>query len=155
MKSSRLTSIPFFALFTLIAACGGQPDTANTSQQAAEPARTVSPPGAAVFIITPADGATVSSPVQVKFGISGAVVAPAGDMRANTGHHHLLVDAELESMDQSVPSSEQFLHFGKGQTETMLELEPGRHTLQLVLGDGAHVPHDPPVMSDRIEITVE
>ena len=117
--------------------------------------RTPSPPGAQVFFITPADGATVSSPVAIKFGISGMGVAPAGEMTPATGHHHLLVDTELGDASLPVPKDEQHLHFGKGQTETSLELAPGTHTLQLVLGDGNHVPHDPPVVSRRITITVE
>ena len=117
--------------------------------------RTPAPPGAVVFIIAPVDGSTVSSPVQLKFGISGMEVAPSGDFTEGTGHHHLLVDAELQDASLPIPTSDSYLHFGKGQTETSLELDPGPHTLRLVLGDGAHVPHDPPVMSEPITITVE
>lgn len=118
-------------------------------------ARTPSPPGAVVFIITPVDGSTVNSPVQVKFGISGMGVAPSGDFAERTGHHHLLVDVELQEDSLPIPTSDNYLHFGKGQTEASLELEPGPHTLQLVLGDGGHIPHDPPVMSEPITIKVE
>jgi len=108
-----------------------------------------------VFFITPMNGATVRSPVTVKFGVSGVSVTTAGDMAANSGHHHLLVDTVLADPSMPVPSDGQNLHFGKGQTETMLELAPGTHSLQLVLGDGNHVPHDPPIMSSVISITVE
>jgi hypothetical protein len=118
-------------------------------------ARTKAAPGAAVFIITPVNGATVSSPVTVKFGISGMTVAPAGQYTPNSGHHHLLIDTELTDPSQPIPSDAGHLHFGKGQTETSIELAPGQHTLQLVLGDGNHIPHEPPVMSDVVTITVE
>ena len=117
--------------------------------------RSAAPPGAAVFIISPQDGATVSSPVNVKFGISGMEVAPAGDARSGTGHHHLIIDAELPNPDQPIPADEQHVHFGKGQTETTVELAPGSHRLQLVLGDGNHVPHQPPIVSKVVTITVE
>jgi hypothetical protein len=140
--------------------CGrdeGEPGQAATDPTPAPVAlsRSPAPPGAAVFFITPADGETVSSPVTIKFGISGIAVAPAGDMTPDTGHHHLLVDVELADPGLPVPSDAQHLHFGKGQTETQLELQPGAHRLQLVLGDGNHVPHDPPVVSAPISITVE
>jgi hypothetical protein len=117
--------------------------------------RTPSPPGAEAYIQSPADGATVSSPFLVRFGLRGMGVAPAGVKADNTGHHHLLIDVDtLPPDDQPLPATDQIRHFGGGQTETMLELPPGRHTLQLVLGDASHVPHDPPVRSKRITITV-
>ncbi len=108
-----------------------------------------------MFFITPMNGTTVTSPVTVKFGVSGVSVTAAGDMAANSGHHHLLVDTELADPSMPVPKDAQHLHYGKGQTETTLELAPGTHSLQLVLGDGNHVPHDPPIMSSVISITVE
>jgi hypothetical protein len=117
--------------------------------------RTEAPPNATVFFISPMDGATTSSPVTVKFGISGMSVAPAGTYAPDTGHHHLLVDTGLPPLDQPIPSDANHLHFGKGQTETTVELAPGQHTLQLLLADGNHVPHDPPVTSDSVTITVE
>jgi hypothetical protein len=126
----------------------GTPETSGMSLSEAAP-------GATVFIISPVNGATVSSPVEVKFGITGMAVAPAGEMQENSGHHHLLVDMGLGDLTQPIPTDEHHLHFGKGQTETSIELAPGQHTLQLVLGDGVHVPHDPPVMSDLVVITVE
>ncbi len=119
----------------------------------AEP--TPAPAGAEAYLISPIDGATVSSPLTVRFGLKGMGVAPAGIQVPNTGHHHLIVDAEAPSTTQPIPKDAQHLHFGGGQTETVLDLPPGRHTLQLLLGDYAHVPHDPPVMSKPITITVE
>jgi hypothetical protein len=117
--------------------------------------RTPSPPGAIVYIVSPADGATVSSPVTVVFGLKGMGVAPAGTEMEKTGHHHLIIDAPLPAMDDPIPADDNHKHFGGGQTETTIELPPGEHTLQLLLGDLNHVPHDPPVTSDRITITVE
>lgn len=115
---------------------------------------TPSPEGAGVYIISPQDGATVSNPVTVRFGLSGMGVAPAGVDKPNTGHHHLLIDVEsLPAMDK--PMGGEVKHFGGGQTETVLELSPGRHTLQLIMGDRYHIPHNPPVLSDKIAITVK
>lgn len=108
------------------------------------------------YLIAPADGATVKSPVTVVFGLRGGFgVAPAGTQVPNTGHHHLLVDAAAPPLDQPIPKDAQHIHFGAGQTETTLDLARGKHTLQLLLGDFAHVPHKPPVMSQPITITVE
>jgi hypothetical protein len=118
--------------------------------------RTASPAGASVYIISPADGAVVKSPVKVQFGLKGMGIAPAGVAFENTGHHHLLVDTDPPAdLSQPLPTSEHVVHFGKGQTETELKLAPGKHTLQLLLGDQLHVPHDPPVMSKKITIEVK
>jgi hypothetical protein len=117
--------------------------------------RTPSPAGTIVYIVSPADGATVSSPVTVVFGLKGMGVAPAGTEKENTGHHHLIIDAPLPGLDDPIPADDNHKHFGGGQTETTIELPPGEHTLQLLLGDLNHVPHDPPVTGDRITITVE
>ena len=108
-----------------------------------------------MYFISPADGDTVSGPVTVRFGLSGMGVAPAGTLIEHTGHHHLLVDAPLPPADQPIPNDANHLHFGKGQTEVTLSLPPGRHTLQLLLGDHSHVPHQPVVASEVITITVE
>lgn len=108
-----------------------------------------------LYIIEPTDGAVVSSPVKVVFGLRGMGVAPAGVEREKTGHHHLIVDAELPNLKAPIPADEHYWHFGGGQTETSLELSPGQHTLQLLLGDFVHIPHDPPVMSKKITITVK
>jgi len=109
-----------------------------------------------VYFISPTDGDTVSGEFKLQFGLRGMGVAPAGVDADNTGHHHLLIDMDmLPAMDAPLPKTDQVRHFGGGQTETMLSLSPGKHTLQLLLGDFSHVPHDPPVMSERITITVE
>ena len=117
--------------------------------------RTPSPAGAIVYIVSPADGATVSSPVTVVFGLKGMGVAPAGTEKEKTGHHHLIIDAPLPPLDDPIPADDNHKHFGGGQTETVIELAPGKHTLQLMLADLDHVPHEPPVTSDRITIIVE
>jgi len=110
---------------------------------------------AEVYIISPQDGDTVSSPFEVRFGLRGMGVAPAGVEVENTGHHHLLIDMDtLPPMDAPLPKSEHLLHFGGGQTETTLSLGPGKHTLQLLLGDYSHVPFNPPLLSEKIRITV-
>ena len=126
-----------------------------TASAAAPVPRTPSPAGAKVEILSPHDGERVQSPVTVRFGLSGMGVAPAGVPYPNTGHHHLLVDSKLPPMDAPIPADERHIHFGKGQTETLIELPPGTHTLQLILGDQNHVPHDPPVVSEPVTITVE
>jgi hypothetical protein len=119
-------------------------------------ARTPAPPGAAVYFVTPTNGEVVKSPVTVKFGLKGMGVAPAGVDKPHTGHHHLLIDvAKLPSMDAPIPADASHKHFGAGQTETTVELAPGKHTLQLVVGDMNHIPLDPPVMSEKITITVK
>lgn len=103
------------------------------------------------------DGDTVTSPFKVKFGISGMVVKPAGDNTPNSGHFHLLIDSELtgDALKTTIPKDDTHLHFGKGQTETDLTLPAGKHTLQLIMGDANHVPHNPPVLSDKITVTVK
>jgi uncharacterized protein DUF4399 len=117
--------------------------------------RTPSPAGAEVYIISPKDGAKVSSPFVVEFGLKGMGIAPAGVKFDNTGHHHLLIDTDAPAdLNAPLPSSEKVVHFGKGQTETTLTLAPGKHTLQLLLGDSGHVPHNPPVISKKITVTV-
>ena len=122
---------------------------------AQETARTPAPAGAQAYIQSPANGATVTSPVTVRFGLRGIGVAPAGVETPNTGHHHLLIDVtDMPSFDAPLPANDNVRHFGGGQTEVELELAPGQHTLQLVLGDALHRPHNPPVTSDRITITV-
>lgn len=119
-------------------------------------ARTPAPAGAAVYFIAPANGDVVSSPVTVKFGLKGIGVAPAGVDNPKTGHHHLLIDvSKLPPMDASIPADVNHKHFGGGQTETTVELAPGSHTLQLLLGDMNHIPHDPPILSEKITITVK
>ena len=118
-------------------------------------AQTAAPEGAKVYFIEPADGAVVSAPVTVRFGLSGMGVEPAGVEKAKTGHHHLLIDTKLEDYTAPVPADDNHKHFGGGQTETTIELAPGKHTLQLLLGDHNHIPHKPPVESAVITITVK
>lgn len=121
----------------------------------AELPRQPAPEGAGVYIIEPADGATVPSPFKVSFGLHGMGVAPAGVNQPNTGHHHLLINSPEVDLGMPLPTTDQVRHFGGGQTEAMVTLEPGSYTLQLVLGDYAHIPHDPPVVSETITVTVE
>ena len=151
---------------TLLTACSG--GNGDQPAPAAEPAAETPAAGAdteilaanepaamaRVFIISPENGATITGPVTVVFGIEGYSIAPAGTDEEGTGHHHLLVDTDLPPAGQPIPADENHLHFGKGQTETTLELAPGDHTLQLLLGDGNHVPHSVALISDPIVITV-
>jgi hypothetical protein len=117
--------------------------------------RTAAPAGAKVYIVSPKDGATIKGPVTVVFGLTGMGVAPAGVQMENTGHHHLLIDADLPAnLGLPLPATDNIKHFGKGQTETTLDLKPGKHTLQLVLGDHIHVPFMPVISSQKITITV-
>ena len=115
---------------------------------------TPSAEGAAVHFIDLKDGQTVSPKVTIRFGLREMGVAPAGSDRANSGHHHLLIDTELPPLDQPIPNDFNHLHFGAGQTEAEVILKPGTHTLQLLLGDKDHIPHNPPVMSPRIRVVV-
>ncbi len=140
-KQLRLIPLSFIAAAGLLAA--------------QETARTPAPAGAQAYFQSPANGATVRSPVTVRFGLRGIGVAPAGVETANTGHHHLLIDVtEMPSFDAPLPANDNVRHFGGGQTEVELTLAPGQHTLQLVLGDAFHRPHNPPVTSAPITITV-
>ncbi len=120
-------------------------------------AQTAAPPNAVVYIISPKDGDTVTSPFKVQFGLSGMGVAPAGVDKPNTGHHHLIIDATLspDELKEPIASDAKHIHFGGGQTETMVTLPPGRHTLQLVLGDWSHIPFNPPIMSPVVTVTVK
>jgi hypothetical protein len=161
--SMRLSLMISVAL--LLGACGSETGNAPApaSPEAAAPAapaatglvRKPSPAGARVYIISPSDEETVTSPVRVVFGLSGAGVAPAGIVKENTGHHHLLIDAGAPPLDLPIPADATHVHFGGGQTETSVTLTPGRHTLQLLLADELHVPHDPPLLSDVVTIEVQ
>lgn len=165
-----LSAIAASTLALALTACGGPPPATDlpaapeAESTAAAPAaeseaialpRTPSVEGASVSIISPADGDTVSSPLSVRFAIDGMVLVPAGDNTPESGHHHLLIDTDLPALDVPIRTDEQHLHFGKAQTGTEIELASGSHTLQLLLGDANHVPHDPPVASEKITITVE
>lgn len=133
--------ILFFALLPLIAI-------------AADTTLTPSKEGASVRIISPADGENLASPVTIVFGLAGMGVAPAGVDKAGTGHHHLIIDAPLPPLGQTIPTNDNYRHFGGGQTQVTLDLEPGEHTLQLLLADYKHMPHEPPVYSEVIRIRV-
>jgi hypothetical protein len=117
--------------------------------------RTPAPAGAEVYIISPKNGAHVHAPVLVQFGLKGMGIAPAGVKFDNTGHHHLLIDTDAPAdLSAPLPANEHIVHFGKGQTETTLNLAPGKHTLQLLFADMNHIPLSPPVISPKITITV-
>ena len=158
-----------FLTCLLMAACGQQEPAPPPAAPAAPPppaaapappppaalARKPAPAGATAYIIEPADGATVMNPVRVVFGLKGIGVAPAGVDRNDAGHHHLLIDTEMPAnLGLPLPNDEQHRHFGGGQTEVELTLSPGRHTLQMVLGDHLHIPHDPPIASSVVTIEV-
>jgi hypothetical protein len=147
MISSIRTALFLLAAFAASATLG----------TSAASAQTASPAGAKVYIINLKDGAEVTSPFLVQFGLSGMGVAPAGVEKPNTGHHHLLIDTKLtdEQMKAPIPADDTHKHFGGGQTEAMVTLPPGKHTLQLMLADWSHIPHSPPVMSETITITVK
>ncbi|HEX9590521.1 MAG TPA: DUF4399 domain-containing protein [Bradyrhizobium sp.] len=115
---------------------------------------TASAPGAVLYFHYPSDGARVPQRFTVKIGLKEMGVAPAGVVKEFTGHHHLLVDSDMVPLDQPIPSDYNHIHLGNGQTETVLTLPPGTHTLQLLLGDHQHIPHQPPVMSKKITIYV-
>ena len=108
-----------------------------------------------VYFINIKDGDVLKSPFLIQFGLWGKGVAPAGVDVTNTGHHHLLINVDEVDYNLPIPSSDQHLHFGLGQTETNLELPSGKHSLQLVLGDKYHIPHKPPLMSEKIQIIVK
>src|SRR5262245_11177638 len=140
----------FTAALTLVLATG------LTSPVAlAQVPKSKSADGAKVYFIEPADGATVGQEFTVKFGLSGMGVAPAGVDSENTGHHHLLIDGATADMNAPIPADATHVHFGRGQTEAKVKLAPGKHTLQLLLGDKNHIPHDKPVMSEKITVTVK
>lgn len=153
------------ALGLILAGCGEPPG--STGGPAAAPSsepvvtaplvlpRSAAPAGASVAIRSPKDGDVASSPVAVQFDLQGMTLAPAGDDTPATGHHHLLVDVPVPDPGQVIPKDEHHLHFGQGQASAEIVLAPGPHTLQLLLGDGNHIPHDPPVVSAPITITVQ
>jgi len=138
--------------------------TAATAEAAAEsagteaataPPRSPAPEGARAFFITPANGATVTTPFTVEFGIEGMSIEKAGVAEANSGHHHLLIDTDLPPLGMPIPADDNHRHFGDGSTSVELNLEPGEHTLQLLLGDYLHIPHEPPVTSEVLTVVVE
>ncbi len=171
MSTKRTQTALAFALILTLGACaqnGAMPTNAVTSVAPTEPMKvTVSTPklaagyekvaaaaDAKLYFINLKNGDSVASPVTVQFGLSGMGVAPAGIEKAGTGHHHLLIDVDSIDVNVPIPNSDQLRHFGLGQTEVTLPMKAGKHTLQLLLADQNHIPHHPPVMSERITITV-
>ena len=138
----QLIALIFAALMTITTARAGD---------------TPAPTDAKVYFVNLKDGDTVTSPVTIKFGISGMALAPAGDQTPNTGHHHLIIDDVIQGagLAEPIPADDRHVHFGKAQTEATVALPTGVHTLQLVLGDWTHVPHSRPVMSERITVNVK
>jgi len=141
MKQSYLLALVAMTLLAITGAAIAQPKPM--------------PDNAKVYIIWPADGQVIpGGKFWVRMGLSNAGVAPAGIVKANTGHHHLLVDTDLPPLDQEIPNDKHHLHYGLGQTEARLELPPGRHTIQMLFANDAHIPHDPPLYSKKITIIV-
>jgi hypothetical protein len=149
----RILLLLTIALAAPLAAAAPPPPGVTVTPLPAEPDWKA--PEAMVYIIEPKDGATVSNPVRVVFGLRNMGVAPAGVNHLNTGHHHLIIDSDLPRLDQPIPSSDKVRHFGGGQTETRLILLPGTHTLQLLVGDYAHMPYLPAIASEKVTITVK
>jgi hypothetical protein len=145
-------------LACLIIAGGAMAEDKKEKEEVAS-IRSDSPKGARSHIVFPKDGKTVKQKFKVVFGLAKMGIAPAGINMPDTGHHHLLIDVDAKDYDMSAAlpgdQMDKVKHFGKGQTETILELAPGKHTLQLVLGNFLHIPHNPPVISEKITITVE
>lgn len=117
--------------------------------------RAVSPTGSKVYFISPKNDEIVSNPVSLEFGSEGVEIVPSGQDQPATGHHHIIIDAELPNMNIPIPADDNYVHFGDGSSSTQITLEPGVHTLQLLLGDFLHIPHDPPLYSEKITVTVE
>jgi hypothetical protein len=128
--------------------------TSAFAQNADKPALTPSKPGAKAYFVDLKDGATIGPTTTIHFGLEGMGVAPAGVDKPNTGHFHLLIDTDLSAPDEPIPNNENNLHYGAGQTQATVTLAPGKHTLQLVMGDANHVPHSPPVISPVLHVTV-
>lgn len=129
--------------------------TVSTPTLAAGYVKVAATPGSALYFVNLKNGDTIASPVLIQFGLRGMGVAPAGVEKAGTGHHHLLIDVAELDVNAPIAVSDQLRHFGLGQTEVTLDMKPGQHTLQLLMGDQNHIPHHPVVMSERITITVK
>lgn len=156
------------AMLAVLAGCSKAPETgapaaaadAQHADHAADAAtatalpRTAAPAGARVFIVSPREGENVTTPVRVVFGIEGMGLVPAGEKNDNAGHHHLLINTDLADASLPIPADDKHIHYGKAQTEAMVELPPGKHTLQLVLGDYLHIPFNPVIASEKVTINV-
>lgn len=130
------------------------PDPESAAPPAAGLPRTAAPHEAKVYFIEPADGATLPSPVSIEFGVENVAIVAAGNDTPASGHHHLIVDVGLPASRLPIPADANHIHFGDGSTSTTLELAPGQHKLTLLLGDHLHIPHDPPICSDTITVTI-
>ncbi|MFM0294089.1 DUF4399 domain-containing protein [Paraburkholderia sp. RL17-383-BIF-A] len=141
-------------MYKIIAAAALVMSAALASPNVVIAGTTPAPAGAHAYIGYPNDGQVVpaNKPFKVWFGLRYMGVAPKGVKYPNTGHHHLLIDTDLPPMDQEIPSDRNHLHFGAGETETTIQLPPGKHTLQLLMGDDMHIPHNPPVYSKKITV---
>jgi hypothetical protein len=144
---------PVYSKVIRIRVANAAPEKA--AQAAPKEGRQPSPPDAAVYFVYPTKGESIYPNSTIRFGLRNMGVAPAGIAKPNTGHHHLLIDVDTPPLDQPLPSDLNHIHFGNGQTEKKITLSPGKHTLQLVLADERHIPHDPPVISERIEVFVK
>lgn len=156
---TRVIVLAAIAVLTACNSAESPQDSTDVTADASTPApvlpETPAPQGATVSFIEPDDGARVNSPITVRFGASNVTIVPAGENAPSSGHHHLVVNAELPPAGLPIPKNEQYIHFGGGQTQTELELEPGEYTLTLVLGDHLHIPHVPMIHSETITIIVE
>lgn len=165
LKTPPVTLLCAFLLSVAISGCSrdeGQPapatgagDTTSEATAATSLPRTPAPDGARVYFVSPADGDTVSNPVVIEFGSENVAIVKAGIDDPASGHHHLIIDAELPDPSKPIPADDNYIHFGDASTRTERTLSPGTHTLQLLLGDHLHIPHDPPIASNVITITVE
>jgi hypothetical protein len=163
MRSRIHVRALMFCTLPLVAACGQDQAPAEPAVPVAEqvidskPAmpRTPAPEHAKVFFNAPADGAVVPATFTVAFGVEGMTVVRAGDNSPASGHHHLLIDTDLPDAALPIPADANHVHFGDGSSSTELTLPAGEHTLQLLFADHLHIPHDPPVYSARITVTVE
>jgi hypothetical protein len=144
----RSFSAPFLVMVGILAGTLGHAAPGLAAER--QPA----PKDAYAYIGWPNDGEVVKQRFKVWLGLRNFGVAPSGVVKPNTGHHHLLIDTDLPPLDEEIPNDKKHIHLGAGQTETFVELPPGRHTIQLLMGDANHVPHDPPVMSKKITVTV-
>ncbi len=162
MPSTHPAIVTTLALALFLGACSAEEDvvvetmeaTPETAEAPALP-RSDAAEGARVFFITPADGDVVSNPIAIEFGVEGMTIVPAGTNEPNSGHHHLLINTGLPPLNLPIPADDNHVHFGDGSNATVIELPSGEHTLQMLLGDHLHIPHQPPLASDVITITVE
>jgi hypothetical protein len=157
MRNFSYCVLTIASIAVIAPASAQQSDAPKTAPQA-DSGQSSAPEGAFSYFVNLKNGDTVTSPFKVVFGLSPNMgVAPSGVEKANVGHHHVLIDTTLSPEEETQPITvdEHHIHFGKGQTETMLTLPPGKHTLQLVLGDWTHVPFKPQVKSEVITVTVK